>query len=77
MLASGKGALADELVEPLASLCDDVGAMTPRQREAQGPEGPEGRPWALLKATWPVRASASIAQVHRVGNVAVKMQKTA
>ena len=76
MLASGKGALADELVEPLASLCDDVGAMPLASARAKARKAPKAVRTALLTSDLarPV-ASASIAQVHRVGNVAVKMQK--
>ena len=76
MLASGKGALADELVEPLASLCDDVGAMPLASARRKARKAPKAVRGALLASDLarPV-ASASIAQVHRVGNVAVKMQK--
>ena len=76
MLASGKGALADELVEPLSSLCDDVGAMPVASARRKARKAPKAVRTTLLTSDLarPV-ASASIAQVHRVGNVAVKMQK--
>ena len=76
VLAAGKGALADELVEPLASLCDDVGAMPLASARRKARKAPKAVRGALLASDLarPV-ASASIAQVHRVGNVAVKMQK--
>ena len=71
----GQGALADELVEPGVSVRRRR-RNAPRQREAQGPKAPKAVRGALLASDLarPV-ASASIAQVHRVGNVAVKMQK--
>lgn len=76
VLASGKGALADELVEPLSSLCDDVGAMPLSLARRKAQKAPRAVRAALLASDLasPV-ASASIAQVHKVGNVAVKMQK--
>jgi hypothetical protein len=63
-----------QLVEPLSSLCDDVGAMplASARRKAR----PKAVRTALLTSDLACTvASASIAQVHRVGNVAVKMQK--
>jgi hypothetical protein len=76
VLASGKGALADELVEPLSSLCDDVGAMPLALARRKAQKAPRAVRAALLASDLarPV-ASASIAQVHKVGDVAVKIQK--
>jgi len=78
VLASMSGVLAAEMVEPLTSLVDSMPPMAPRARRsllARAKRDSRLRLPEVLSDTARPIASASIAEVHHIGAVALKLQK--